>query len=163
MAAVQFSIVAVLCTIRLCVDDRCRLFSGPMLQLLRHACWHRSGSPAVVGACKGDRRKLWARAKKLRDVTLDLCHRLQSRTRKKLLGTSADQDDEKQLLLSSPSHEGRIAALRLLLPFPQAESRDIDRDARIFTRPTPRLVWSGAASVGSAPFFCRKKSTKITE
>ena len=45
-----------------------------------------------------------------------------------------------------------------LLPFPQAESRD--RDARIFTRPAPRLVWSGAASVGSAPFFCRKKSTK---
>ena len=43
-------------------------------------------------------------------------------------------------------------------PFPQAESRDCD--ARIFTRPAPRLVWSGAASVGSAPFFCRKKIDK---
>ena len=55
-------------------------------------------------------------------------------------------------------NEGRIAGLQLLLPFPQPESRD--RDARILTRPAPRLVWSGAASVGSAPFFCRKKSTK---
>ena len=43
-------------------------------------------SPAVVGA--RDMRKL-SRARKLRDITLDLRHRLQSRTRKKLLGTSA--------------------------------------------------------------------------
>ena len=55
-------------------------------------------------------------------------------------------------------NEGRIAGLRLLLPFPQAESRDLD--ARIFTRPAPRLVWSDVASVWSAPFLCRKKSTK---
>ena len=89
MAAVRFSIVAVVRTIRLCVDDRCRLFGGPMLQLLRYARWHRSG---FASRCwyKGDRRKL-SRARKLRDITLDLRHRLQSRTRKKLLGTSAEQ------------------------------------------------------------------------
>ena len=57
-------------------------------------------------------------------------------------------------------NDGCIAGLRLSLPFPQAESRDRDAYARIFTRPAPRLVWFGAASVGSAPCFCRKKSTK---
>ena len=64
-----------------------------------------------------------------------------------------------QLLLSSPSQRRSYRRPSTpLLPFPQADSRDCD--ARIFTRPAPRLVWSGAASVGSAPFFCRKKSTK---
>ena len=48
MAAVRFSMVAVLHTIRLCVDDRLNAGSsvrgGPMsVQLLRHARWHRSG------------------------------------------------------------------------------------------------------------------------
>ena len=48
MAAVRFSMVAVLHTIRLCVDDRLDAGSsvrgGPMsVQLLRHARWHRSG------------------------------------------------------------------------------------------------------------------------
>ena len=48
MAAVRYSMVAVLHTIRLCVDDRLDAGSsvrgGPMsVQLLRHARWHRSG------------------------------------------------------------------------------------------------------------------------
>ena len=48
MAAVRFSMVAVLHTIRLCVDDRLDAGSsvrgGPMsVQLLRQARWHRSG------------------------------------------------------------------------------------------------------------------------
>ena len=82
----------------------------------------------------------------------------------KMLGASAEQDNEKhiQLLLSSPSQRRSYRRPSSLTPVPatwgQAESRD--RDAGIFTRPAPRLVWSGAASVGSAPFFCRKKSTK---
>ena len=52
MAAVRFSIVAVLRTIRLCVDDLCRLFSGPVRCC--NFCGTRAGidpaSPAVVGA-----------------------------------------------------------------------------------------------------------------
>ena len=61
----------------------------------------------------------------------------------KMLGTSAKQDDEKNTYScswSSPSQR-RVVSQSFdfsLLPFPQAESRDCD--ARIFTRPAPRLV-----------------------
>ena len=75
------------------------------------------------------------------------------------LGKTRWWEKHVQLLLSWPSQRRSYRRPSTpLLPFPQAESRDCD--ARIFTRPAPRLVWSGAASVGWAPFFCRKKSTK---
>ena len=125
----------------------------------------------VSDPCSGDLQELNLTRADLRrghshlhwaSVRSMVCRPGRGRTRKKMLGTSAKQkwwEKHVQLLLSSPSQRRSYRRPSTpLLPFPQAKSRDCD--ARIFTRPAPRLVWSDAASVGSAPFFCRKKSTK---
>ena len=157
MAAVRFSIVAELRTIRLCVDNRCRLFGGPMLQLLRHARWHRSGFASRCW-CKGDRRKL-SRARKLRDVTLDLRHRLQSRTRKRLLGTSAEQDDEKQLLLSSPLQRRSYRSPSTLTPFPASRGSRSRCSDFYEAGAAIGLTWCGLGLIG-AIFLPQKNRQK---
>ena len=161
MGAVRFSIVAALRMIRLCVDDRCRpLFGGPMLQLLRYARWHRSGFASRCW-CKGDRRKL-SRARKLRDITLDLRHRLQSRTRKKLLGTSAEQMMRTAALEFAFATKVGYRSPSTLTPVPAsrvARSRCLDfyqAGAAI------GLIWCGLGGI-RAIFLPQKIDKKITE
>ena len=105
----------------------------------------------------------WCAARKLRDVTLDLCHHLQSRTRKILLGTSAEQDDEKQLLLSPPYQRRLYRRPSTLTPVPASlVARSI---AMLGFLPGRRRDWSDLVRPrwDRRHFSAAKNRQKITE